>query len=78
MLTPNRRAPQRRACMRALRPTDTTTSGGSSDPDMKALAVIAWGFRRGPVVSTITPVANRPSAARKTRSSNARGISAGR
>ena len=64
--------------MRAFFPTDTTTSGGASDPDMNALAVMAWGFDRGPVDSTITPVAKRPSAARKARSSKARGISAAR
>ena len=29
---------------------------------MNALAVIAWGARRGPVDSTITPVVKRPSA----------------
>ena len=64
--------------MRAFFPTDTTTRGGASEPDMKALAVMAWGARRGPVVRTITPVAKRPSAARKTRSSKPRGISGAR
>src|SRR5262245_3263715 len=75
MLTPNRRAPVSRACIRALRRTDTTTSGGFSEPDMNALAVIACGARRGPAVSTITPVAKRPSARRNTRSSSALGTS---
>ena len=51
-----------RACIRAFLPTDTTTRGGSSEPDMNALAVIAWGERRGPVDRTITPVAKRPRA----------------
>ena len=45
---------------------------------MNALAVMAWGLRRGPADSTITPVAKRPSAARNARSSKPRGISAGR
>ena len=61
MLTPNRRTVWSRVRMRAFFPTDTTTRGGSSEPDMNALAVIACGARRGPVDSTITPVANRPS-----------------
>ena len=78
MLTPNRRAARSRACIRAFLPTDTTTRGGSSEPDMNAFAVIACGARRGPVDSTITPVVKRPSAPRKTRLSNARGISGAR
>ena len=78
MLIPNRRAVRRRACIRAFFPTDTTTSGGARDPDMNALAVMAWGRDRGPADSTITPVAKRPSAARNARSSKPRGISAGR
>src|SRR5262245_14066912 len=69
MLTPNRRAVASRWCIRAVRPTDTTTSGGWSEPDMKALAVIACGRRRGPAVMTMTPVAKRPSAFRNARSS---------
>jgi hypothetical protein len=68
-------APATNASLPAL---DTTTSGRSSEPDMNVLAVIAWGARRGLVVSTITPVAKRPSAARKRRSANARGTSAAR
>ena len=75
MLTPNRRAVRSRACIRALLPTDTTTRGGSSDPDMNAFAVIAWGARRGPVDRTMTPVVKRPSAPRKKRLSKTRTIS---
>ena len=52
--------------------TDTTTSGGSSDKDMTALAVMPvmspFLYR---VVTTVTPVANLPIISRCSRESNA-------
>jgi hypothetical protein len=48
--------------MRARCPTETTISGGLSEPDMKALAVIACKSSPLPVEMTTTPVAKRPNA----------------
>src|SRR5438552_15170159 len=47
--------------------TDTSTSGGSSDTDTKALAVMAWVRSWCRVVTIVTPLAKRPSAARNWR-----------
>jgi hypothetical protein len=64
--------------MRAFFPTDTTTSGGSSEPDMNAFAVIAWARAGAPWTARCTPVVKRPSAARKKRASKTRAISGAR
>src|SRR5262249_23760325 len=44
--------------------TQTRTSGGSSDTDVKALAVIPYMSASPCVVTTVTPVAKAPSARR--------------
>jgi hypothetical protein len=44
--------------MRAFLPTETTHNGGSSEPDMKAFAVIPRISPRTWVVITVTPVTN--------------------
>jgi len=41
--------------------THTSTSGGSSETDEKAVAVIPWVCSSDWVVITVTPVANAPS-----------------
>ncbi len=47
------------------------TSGGSSETDMKALAVMPWTCSPWRVVMIVTPVANRPSVRRRaTRGSS--------
>ena len=51
--------------MRALRLTEITHSGGSSEPDMKALAVMPRTSPRTWVVMTVTPVANEAMTPRK-------------
>ena len=55
--------------MRACFPTEISTSGGSSDTDMKALAVMPCTPSATAVVTTVTPVANRLSAFRTARES---------
>src|ERR1700722_17602384 len=45
--------------MAALLSTQTRTSGGSSDTDVNAFAVMPQGVPR-PAATTVTPVANRP------------------
>jgi hypothetical protein len=45
--------------------TDTTIRGGDNETDMKAFAVMPWGRASSNVVTTVTPVANRPKALRK-------------
>jgi hypothetical protein len=64
--------------MRARCPTDTTTSGGLSEPDMNALAVMACSVSPQPVETTTTPVAKRPNARRSRRSPASTGNSATR
>src|SRR6185437_16411661 len=49
------------------RPRDTSTSGGRSDTERKALAVIPWIVSRWVVVTTVTPVAKRPMTLRSSR-----------
>ena len=51
---------------RLARCEHTSTCGGSSDTDVKALAVMAWSTPSSTVVTTVTPLANRPSAPRST------------
>ena len=53
--------------MRAPEAIETTTSAGSSDTDMKPLAVIPWTSSSTRVETIVTPVANVPSASRKRR-----------
>src|SRR5690606_5014287 len=55
--------------VRAFRPTTTNTRGGSRETDANALAVMPWKSSRVPVVTTVTPVANRPRTWRKRRGS---------
>ena len=45
--------------------TDTTQSGGSSEPDMKAFAVMPRTVPSARAVITVTPVANCPMTLRK-------------
>src|SRR3990167_8208537 len=66
MLTPNTPESLILSCMRAVCAMDTMTSGGSSEPDMKAVAVMAWASSPTLVVITTTPAANRPIASRKS------------
>ena len=51
--------------MRARRSTETSTSGGRSETDMNAFAVMPCTVSPERVVSTVTPVANIPSVRRK-------------
>ena len=67
--TPKRRVAGSSACICARWSTETSTSGGSSDTDVNALAVIAWTSPSRSVVTTVTPVEKRPSAERKRRGS---------
>ena len=55
---------------RDLRAGDQSTSGGASDTLAKLLAVIPSGPRGVIVVTTVTPVAKRPSASRSSLSLN--------
>src|SRR4051794_7438572 len=55
--TANDRADMITSCIRAALATQHSTSGGSSDTDVNAFAVIPWPSRP-PAVSTVTPVAN--------------------
>ena len=56
--------------MRACRPIDSRTSGGSSDAEVNAFAVMPWMPPFTAVVTTVTPVENRPKAFRNARESN--------
>ena len=49
------------------RPSETSTSGGRSDTDRNALAVMPWIVSRWVVVTTVTPVAKRPMTLRSSR-----------
>ena len=51
--------------MRARLATETTQSGGSSEADMKALAVMPRVSPFAVAVITVTPVAKRPMTRRK-------------
>ena len=51
--------------MRAFRATEITHNGGSSDPDMKAFAVMPRISPRTCVVTTVTPVTNDAMTRRK-------------
>src|SRR5262245_3150530 len=66
MLTPKLPAAMSMPCIRARFPTDTIHSGGSSDPDMKALAVIPRISPRTSVVMTVMPVAKLLMALRNS------------
>ena len=52
--------------------TQTSTSSGSIETDVIAFAVIAWSWPPLKVVSTVTPVANRPIARRNWSPSTGR------
>ena len=51
--------------IRLRRSSEISTSGGLSETDMKAFAVIPCTWSPTRVVSTVTPVANMPSVRRK-------------
>jgi hypothetical protein len=53
--------------------TDTMTSGGCSDTDMNALAVIPCTCSPTRVVTIVTPVANRPRMRRSSIEMSASG-----
>src|SRR5579872_6624602 len=65
MFTAKRPAIVRCGCMLARLVTDTTQSGGSSEPEMKAFAVIPRVASATVAVITVTPVAKRPITRRK-------------
>src|SRR5699024_3138419 len=50
----------------------TSTSRGSSDTEVKALAVMAWSTLPITVVTMVMPLAKRPKAALNARSSTGR------
>ena len=62
--TPKWRVSGSSACIRVRWSIETSTSGGCSDTDVNALAVIAWTWSSRAVVTTVTPVQNRPIAER--------------
>ncbi len=55
------------ACIFARPSTEISTSGGRSETDMNALAVIPCTWSADVVVMTVTPVANIPSVRRNAR-----------
>ena len=55
------------ACILARLSTEINTSGGRSDTDMNAFAVIPCTWSCDVVVITVTPVANIPSVRRNAR-----------
>ena len=57
------------------RSTEISTSGGSSDTDMKAFAVMPWIWSPAAVVITVTPVANMPSVWRRAVAGSSPSIS---
>ena len=63
-MTPNRTPSCRSAFIFARLSTEIRTSGGCSDTDMNALAVIPWTWSPACVVMIVTPVANMPSVRR--------------
>ena len=68
---PNRRECSTAASVRELRSKQTTTSGGSSDSEATALAVIPDGPSGPKLVIAVTPVAKRPQTSRKVWGSTA-------
>ena len=66
MLIPKWRALRIIAWVWARLATEITQSGGSREPDMKALAVIAWVALPESTVTMVTPVANCPQARRRS------------
>ena len=63
-LTPYVLPSWRRPHIFVRRSTEISTSGGSSDTDMNALAVMPWTCSPTRVVMIVTPVANIPSVLR--------------
>jgi hypothetical protein len=53
--------------MTASHSTQTSTSGGSSETEVKELAVMPWPNPPARAVSTVIPVANMPTASRYWR-----------
>src|SRR6266550_3741173 len=66
MLTANTPALERISCVSAVLSTQTSTSIGSSDSDVTAFAVMPCSSPRRRVVMSVTPVAKRPIARRKS------------
>jgi hypothetical protein len=60
--------------MTASRTTHTSTSSGSSETDVKELAVMPWPKPPARAVSTVIPVANMPTASRYWRLSGPVGM----
>ena len=59
------------------RPSEISTSGGVSETDRKALAVMPWMASPSAVVTTVTPVAKRPITCRSARPASAVARAAG-
>ena len=57
MLTPYRRTCESIGWIRARWATETRTRGGSRETEMKALAVMPWGFSSWTVLTMVTPLA---------------------
>ncbi len=53
----------------ARRSTHTSSSSGSSETEVTELAVIPWVSPPAAALTTVTPVANRPTVLRYVRSS---------
>src|SRR5512138_2929614 len=66
MLIPNCPAASRCACIDARFATETRSSGGSSEADMNALAVMPRTLPEDAAVMTVTPDANRPMTRRNS------------
>src|SRR5579884_4242670 len=66
MLTPNRWASRTMGSVRASLSKHTRTSGGSSDSEQRAFAVIPPKLSGLALVTTATPVANRPNTSRNS------------
>ncbi len=71
MFTPNLPAARTRSWVCARFAIETTQSGGVSDPDMNALAVMPRGSPPSSMVMTVTPVAKPPIVLRNNWGSNA-------
>ena len=71
--TPQRPVAMSGAWKRLWVSTQTSTRGGSSETLVNALAVMAWSIPSCKVLTTVTPLAKRPSAARKAASSSGAG-----
>src|SRR5215217_1296975 len=70
-LTTKRPLSTRAGRQEALRPIETSASGGSSETEVKLLAVNPTGVSPCSVVTTVTPVVKQPKASRSARASAA-------